>query len=386
MKRLLLAGAGMLLAVGSMQAQVTITPNDIPVTPGTQMYYTIESDTVQGDTLGVPVDISAPGPNQQWDFRQYSYNAIELDTLFDPATSAYADSFPGANRGQHGGGIFGLDSLAGSGFDRFESVSDTAWNLLGVHLDVDFAGTPISLPFSFPAPIRLAPLPLQRGDQWSVADTLDYIYNDSTGNPLFLIELTLGGFSDADADGHMLFLGGEADCIRLHVTLGGMLNVYPYLFGQPLPIAIYTQEFPATQTYTWLAPGYGELVTIASRVGEQQAQFTQASSIRRRTLDPNPSAVTEPGAPLPELITLAPAYPNPFNASTTLHFTLGQSGNVHLAAFDILGRQVAELAHGPYGAGIHHLAWQPNDLPSGLYFIHLESGGVARTVRAVLLK
>jgi hypothetical protein len=68
---------------------------------------------------------------------------------------------------------------------------------------------------------------------------------------------------------------------------------------------------------------------------------------------------------------LQPNYPNPFNAATTIGFNLDRAGRVVMAAYDLLGRQVAEIADGYLDAGEHRLSWQ-TDLPSGLYLLRLD--------------
>jgi len=46
-------------------------------------------------------------------------------------------------------------------------------------------------------------------------------------------------------------------------------------------------------------------------------------------------------------------YPNPFNPQTTISFSLNEPTNISLTVYDILGREITVLAHGPLGAGKH---------------------------------
>jgi hypothetical protein len=64
-------------------------------------------------------------------------------------------------------------------------------------------------------------------------------------------------------------------------------------------------------------------------------------------------------------------YPNPFNPTTQLHFALPDGGNVSLIIYDILGRQVAALANGFYGAGTYDVTWNASLAASGVYFARL---------------
>ena len=55
--------------------------------------------------------------------------------------------------------------------------------------------------------------------------------------------------------------------------------------------------------------------------------------------------------------TLGTNYPNPFNPSTKLEFTLPEAGIVDLKIYDIMGRNVLTLAHGEFTSGRHEVLW-----------------------------
>jgi hypothetical protein len=78
--------------------------------------------------------------------------------------------------------------------------------------------------------------------------------------------------------------------------------------------------------------------------------------------------------------------PNPFNPTTTLSFTLPRSGTAKLAVYDVLGREAAVLADGPYQAGTYSLTFDAANLPSGIYFARLTAAGETRLNRMLLLK
>ncbi len=88
----------------------------------------------------------------------------------------------------------------------------------------------------------------------------------------------------------------------------------------------------------------------------------------------------------PELCALLPNYPNPFNAGTTISFTLPREERVKLSVFNILGQRVADLLDGSMGAGAHKIVWQADQMPSGLYFCTFEAGAFSQTQRMLLLK
>jgi hypothetical protein len=90
----------------------------------------------------------------------------------------------------------------------------------------------------------------------------------------------------------------------------------------------------------------------------------------------------------PEKITTTPAFPNPFEESTTFNFTippaLGAS-NVQLAVYNLQGQQVARPAEALFDAGFHSLSWNGSGdtgekLRSGLYIYRLIIRNDADTV------
>lgn len=80
------------------------------------------------------------------------------------------------------------------------------------------------------------------------------------------------------------------------------------------------------------------------------------------------------------------AFPNPFNPSTTISFSLPREARARIAVFDILGREVAVLADNVFTAGEHRLMFDGSSLPSGLYFARLQSGTLQATHKLLLMK
>jgi hypothetical protein len=81
---------------------------------------------------------------------------------------------------------------------------------------------------------------------------------------------------------------------------------------------------------------------------------------------------------------LLSAYPNPFNPSTVIRWTMDVGRETKLAVYDLLGREVALLTLGVYSAGQHSVTFDASGLPSGMYVIVLETEA-GRDVRKVTL-
>ncbi len=89
---------------------------------------------------------------------------------------------------------------------------------------------------------------------------------------------------------------------------------------------------------------------------------------------------------LPETVSLASPFPNPFNARTTLRFGLPEAGMVRLVVYDVLGREVAVLVDGPRSAGSHEAEFDGGGLAVGLYIVRLDAVGHSDARRMTLAR
>ena len=88
----------------------------------------------------------------------------------------------------------------------------------------------------------------------------------------------------------------------------------------------------------------------------------------------------------PYTFELSALYPNPFNPSTEISFTLPMDNHVKLSAYDIQGHEVDIIFEGAQSVGKHSYTWNASDLSSGVYYIRLQSGSMATSQKAVLIK
>jgi len=105
---------------------------------------------------------------------------------------------------------------------------------------------------------------------------------------------------------------------------------------------------------------------------------------------PIPTGVPE--TPPVTKLALRQNFPNPFNPTTTVAFTVpADAGRVTLAVHNVNGRAVRTLVDGDLAAGPHAIAWDGTDdggraLASGVYFARLSGAGETRTTKMALLK
>lgn len=93
----------------------------------------------------------------------------------------------------------------------------------------------------------------------------------------------------------------------------------------------------------------------------------------------------------PALTGLGANYPNPFNPSTTIPFTLAREGHAALRIYDVSGREIATLVDGVRNAGAHTVRWDGTSdagapVATGVYFARLVAEGVDASRKLVLMK
>lgn len=89
---------------------------------------------------------------------------------------------------------------------------------------------------------------------------------------------------------------------------------------------------------------------------------------------------------LPTEFSLADNYPNPFNPTTTIQYSLPSAEHVSLIVFDMLGREVRVLVDAVQATGTHTIAFDAAGLPSGPYLYRLQAGHFVATKQMVLIK
>lgn len=155
-----------------------------------------------------------------------------------------------------------------------------------------------------------------------------------------------------------------------------------FIFDQPYSTTVhsnYTQDiFSGTaQRVMYMATWNRIHQATFSPVGPPEDRFlinpSLATSVR---------SVTD----LPMTSSLDNNYPNPFNPTTTIPFTLPSSVFVTLRVFDVLGREVSTLVSEQLSAGNHAREFNSVGMSSGIYFYRLQAGSFTQTKKMTLIK
>ena len=223
----------------------------------------------------------------------------------------------------------------------------------------------------------------------------------------------MGGCSVAlSADGNTAIVGGYFDTMRVGAAWGFINSV-------PLPVELVsfsgtTDGVANTLIWRTASETNSARFDIERRIGQNPGWITVGSLMAGGTTSvPRgysfKDAVTTSGTyvylleemdrngaihfsseisletlPRPGELVLSPNYPNPFNPSTKISFTLPSNTFVAAKMFDALGREVETLASGNFEAGTYTREWNADKSASGVYFCGLQAGNPVK-VRSLLL-
>lgn len=89
---------------------------------------------------------------------------------------------------------------------------------------------------------------------------------------------------------------------------------------------------------------------------------------------------------VPAGYTLMQNFPNPFNPSTLIRYSMQESGMVSLKVYSSLGEEIAELGGDFKPAGSYQTEFNAQNLPSGVYFLRLSVNGFSMSRKMILIR
>jgi hypothetical protein len=139
-------------------------------------------------------------------------------------------------------------------------------------------------------------------------------------------------------------------------------------------------------------------VTVADTIATVEyvrSYLPEHENSQRRNGDVAYTYTLKPSAPatgvmdaeaIPLRVSLEQNFPNPFNPTTVISFQSPVAGNIRIAVYDILGREVALLVNEEKEPGIYRVDWDASRFPSGMYFYRMTTGSFCETRRMVLVR
>ncbi len=125
--------------------------------------------------------------------------------------------------------------------------------------------------------------------------------------------------------------------------------------------------------------GNDEYIFVSSR------PFRVGDEIKFSTVN-IPVGISSENNGIPSKFYLQQNFPNPFNPSTTIKYSVAQTALISIKVFDVLGREVATLVNEFQQPGSYVKTLRATSLPSGVYFYRLTAGSYAETKKMLLVK
>jgi hypothetical protein len=85
-------------------------------------------------------------------------------------------------------------------------------------------------------------------------------------------------------------------------------------------------------------------------------------------------------------VIVSKAYPNPFNPTVNISYSLPYTDEVTIEAFNVVGQRVAQLVNGVQSVGDHIITWDAGHLSSGMYIIRISTTESTSTIKVNLMK
>jgi hypothetical protein len=100
----------------------------------------------------------------------------------------------------------------------------------------------------------------------------------------------------------------------------------------------------------------------------------------------NPTQEINDNMPLANEVFISQNHPNPFNAYTTIEYTISEESKVKIEIFDVMGKVVEILVEEKHQPGDFRVIWDAGKFPSGAYFYKIQTRDYTETRKMILLK
>ena len=151
----------------------------------------------------------------------------------------------------------------------------------------------------------------------------------------------------------------------------------PYIIHHRLGVdTVYANQ--STNSSQWVELGEYEFnansedMVIISNFGGDNFNYVVADAVRWVGLNEELTSNETFLSQTPKSFELLRVYPNPFNPSTQIEYSLEQAGTVRLEVFDLQGRLVESLLNTHQQSGTHRIQWLANSQSTGLYFVRIQ--------------
>ncbi len=204
--------------------------------------------------------------------------------------------------------------------------------------------------------------------------------SNSHYSPKFIFHLLSGGTldeptyltTDVDGDGRLELV--ICSGVDLYIFKSRIDNSY-YLWYYK---RVTTKQ--AVQFFDFNSDGKEDFI-ISKAIANGLGQVRFSADVYQAT-----NIVYAPENKQPSSVDFFRSYPNPFNSSMTIQYSLIRPEQVSVLVFDITGKIVATFNEGSKDAGTHQFMWNASNLSSGVYVVRLQTNSLTITKKTVIVR
>ena len=156
-------------------------------------------------------------------------------------------------------------------------------------------------------------------------------------------------------------------------------NGFTHVFFRNITMTIKAVAAPGCRFVRWQG-------VIATAVPETTILLSSNSTVTAVFASAGVEGISSSSASAPGEYILYDNFPNPFNPSTTIRFSIPTADDVSVKVFDMLGQEIESLADGHFTPGIYSVRWNTQGLSSGVYFCRLRSSRGTESRKMLLTK
>ncbi len=146
-------------------------------------------------------------------------------------------------------------------------------------------------------------------------------------------------------------------------------------------------NFPNTgKWYDYLSGDSINVTNTTATIGLNPGEFHIYTTVKLPKPDLGGTSGVEDNETVANDFSLSQNFPNPFNPTTTIRFTLKKSEKVKLKIYNVLGREITTLVNKKMNAGRYSVKFNAANLSSGVYFYRITAGNFVDTRKMILLK
>jgi hypothetical protein len=177
------------------------------------------------------------------------------------------------------------------------------------------------------------------------------------------------GYSDSDSLYYVSMSYSAIDTIyNSDNTGGGTVSIF-----SQAPVQLNPSD--SSEFYVAIAVG-ADMSTMLANMDSAVAKYDEIFDVSKVVGDDF----------IPSTFELAQNFPNPFNPSTKIKFSLPTAEKTRLVVSNMLGQEVTTLVNNQLSVGSYEIEFNASELPSGIYFYTLQAGNLTMTKKMVFLK